>query len=122
MADDSGGGFGMTVLSGGAGVGDGLDVFNLAHGLHLIRAIGAVLATDLDEHGGTHVVAAVHICCEIWQKILLVVNGLGTLDPKMVVGVADRNLRLQRSFSRQSQPFIACGGHVDPPCLSRLHL
>ena len=51
VPDNGSGGPGWSMVPCGAIVGDGLDILDLAHGLHLVGAVQSVFAANLDEHG-----------------------------------------------------------------------
>ena len=86
---------GGTVDAAGAGRGQSLDEFNLAHGTHFLGAVGAVHRSGLNEDGRPHVVAAVDVVVQFVEQIPLVRDARGPKIPKVVVGVADGKLGLQ---------------------------
>ena len=115
VSDDGCRSLSRAVVPSGAVIGDGLDVLDLAHGFHLIGAVGAVLAADLDENRRAHVVAAVDVGGQFRQQVSLVVNRFGPGNPEMVVGVADGELRFQSLFGGPGEPVVASRRHVGPP-------
>ena len=66
-----------------------MDEFHLAHRLHLVRPVDAVHGPGLYKHGGTHVMAAVHVVGQLVEQISLERDPGGAVVPEMVVGVAD---------------------------------
>ena len=62
-------------------------------------------------HGGTHVVTAVNVGDQFVEQIPLVGDALGSKVPEVMMGVADRNLRLQCWFLGQGQPVISSVRH-----------
>ena len=71
---------------------------NLANWAHLLGTLRAVHGTRFNEHGGTHVVAAAHVIGQFVEQISLVGNARRAKIPKVVMGIADGELRLQRRF------------------------
>ena len=112
VADDGGGGFRRAVAAGGGLGGDGLDIFHLTHGPHLLRPVLAILAAHLDEHRGADVVPAANVGGQLGQEVSLVRGRFGAGNPEMVVRVADRQVRLQGLFDGLRQPVFAFRCHV----------
>ena len=90
---------------------------DLADRAHLLGTIRAVHGARFDEHGGTHVVATAHIVGQLVEQIPLVGNARRAKIPEVVMGIADRQLRLQRRFLGQRQPVIASERHETTPFL-----
>src|SRR5215469_8602875 len=88
-----------------------LDKFDLANRAHLHGPIRSIHGPGLDERGGPHVVAAVHIGAELVKKIALVRYPLGPEIPEMMMRVADRDFGLQSGFLGQLQPVVSSVGH-----------
>ena len=88
---------------------------NLADRAHLLGTIRAVHGARFNEHGGAHVVATAHIVGQLVEQIPLVGNARRAEIPKVVMGIADRQLRLQHGFLGQRQPVIASERHETAP-------
>ena len=99
------------VETAGAGGGLTLHKFYFADGSQLFGAFGAVHRPCLNEHGGTHVVAAVDVRGQLVEQIPLVGDPLAPVVPQVMVGIADGDLRLQCGFRGQCQPVIASEWH-----------
>ena len=110
-----------TVETAGARRGQPLDELDLADRAHLLRAVRAVHGTRLDEHRGAHVVAAAHVVGQLVEQIPLVGDARRAKIPEVVMGIADRQLRLQRRFLRQREPVIASERHETAPLSVHRH-
>ena len=75
-----------------------LHEFHLAYRSHLLRPVGAVHGPGFNKNGGSHVVAAVNVVGQLVEQVLLIGYTLGSKIPKVVVGVANRDFRLQGFF------------------------
>jgi hypothetical protein len=117
VADDCRGSPSGAVETTGARCSQPLHELNLADRAHLLGTISAVHGARFNENGGTHVVAAAHIIGQLVQQIPLVGNARRAKIPKMVMGIADGQLWLQRRFLGQRQPVIASERHETLPCL-----
>ena len=111
MPDNGGGRPTGPVQTAGARRGQPLDELDFAHGAHLLRAVGAVHRSRLDEHRGTHVVTAVNVFGQLVEQIALVRDPRGAKVPEVVMGIADGHLRFQRRLLGQREPVIASEWH-----------
>jgi hypothetical protein len=78
-----------------------LHELNLADRAHLLGTISAVHGARFNEHGGTHIVAAAHVIGQLVEQIPLVGNARRAKIPKVVMRIADGQLRLQGWFLGQ---------------------
>jgi hypothetical protein len=111
VAHDGRGGAAGAVQTAGAGRGQALHELDLADGPHLLGPIGAVHRARLDEHGGAHVVAAVDVGGQLVEQIALVGDAGEAEIPEVMVGIADRELRLERGLCGQCEPVVAAVWH-----------
>src|SRR5215472_9986251 len=101
MTDDCRGRPARTIKSSSSRGSQTLNKLDLANRAQLEGSIGTVHGSRLDEHGGTHVVAAVHVGSQLIQQITLVGNALGAKIPEVMMRITDRDLRLQSRFLGQ---------------------
>ncbi len=113
MADDPGAGAHGSEQAAGRHGGDAVGKLDLAHGLHLVGAVGAVHGAAFDEDRGADVVAGVRVRQQFveqvaagavddegkavirrWQR-----GGEGAVIPQMVVRVDDRQVGLDDCFA-----------------------
>ena len=111
VADDGGRRAARTIEPAGAGGGQPLDELHFANGAQLNGAIGPVHRPGLDKHRGAHGVAAIDVGHQLVQQIALIGNPIRSQVPEMVMGIADRDLRLQHGFLGQGQPVISSVRH-----------
>lgn len=98
MADDGGGRSAGAVDPTGTRRRQTLDKFHLPDGTHGHRTVRAVHRARLEEHRRPDVVPAVDVGMQLVQEIPLVRHTLQPSVPKMVMGVADRELGFERRF------------------------
>src|SRR5262245_26095551 len=98
MPDDRRGSPSGAIKTTGARCSQPLYELNLAHWAHLLGTIRAVHGARFNEYSGTHVVAAAHIIGQFVEQIPLVGNARRAKIPKVMMGIADGELRLQRCF------------------------
>jgi len=84
---------------------------NLADRAHLLGTIRAVHGARFNEHGGTHVVAAVDVRGQLVEEIALVGYARGAEVPEVVMGIADGHLRLDGRLRGQCEPVISSEWH-----------
>ena len=113
VADDGGGGACFAIGAAGAGGGETLHKFDLAHGFELIGAVGAVHGAGLDEHGGADVVAGVEVGHQFMEEIALVWDAPQPAVPEMMVRVAQGDIGFDGFFLGQGQPVVVSEGHID---------
>src|SRR5262249_19001333 len=68
--------------------------------------------SGLDKHRGAHVVAAMDVGGELVEEIALIGKTFQAKVPEVVMGIADREIRLQRRFLGQGQPVMASVRHM----------
>src|SRR5215813_5529259 len=98
MADDGGGRSAGAIDPTGTRRRQTLDEFHLPDGTHFYRTVRAVHRSRLEEHRRPDVVPAVDVGIQLVEEIPLVGHTLKPLVPKMVMGVADRELGFERRF------------------------
>ena len=98
MADDGGGRSTGAVDPTGTRRRQPLDEFHLPDGTHFYWTVWAVHRACLEEHRRPDVVPAVDVGMQLVQEIPLVGQTLQPSVPKMVMGVADRELGFERGF------------------------
>jgi hypothetical protein len=98
---NDGGGPPWPIETAGASGSQSLDKLHLANWPQFLGAIGTVHGAGFNEHGGADIVAAVDVVGQFMQEIALVGYAVGPEIPKVVMGIADGNLRFQRRFLGQ---------------------
>ena len=98
MADDGGGRAAGAVDPTSTRRRQPLDEFHLPDGPHFHRTVWTVHRTRLEEHRRPDVVPARDVGIQLVQEIALVGQTLQPSVPKMVMGVADRELGFERRF------------------------
>ena len=117
VADDRRCGAAGAIEAAGAGRGQPLDELDLANGAQLRRPVGPVHRPCLDKHRRAHGMAAADVGHQLVQQIALVGNPVGSQVPEMMMGITDRDLRLQHRFLGQpSQSFPPYGMMAPPLC------
>jgi hypothetical protein len=95
VTDDRRGGPASPIRSTRTGGGQPLDKFDLAHRAQLYWSRWAVHRTRFDEDGRADVVAAIDIGHQFVKQVALIGDARGTKVPEVMMGIADRDLRLQ---------------------------
>ena len=92
MPDDGCGCPSGSVDTAGAGSSQPLDEFDLTHRAQFFWAVGAVHGMGLHEDGGAHIVPAVDVGVQFMNQVPLVGGAGRAKVPKMMMGIADRNV------------------------------
>jgi hypothetical protein len=98
MANDGGGGSAGAVEPTGTRRRQPLDEFYLPDGTHGHGTVRAVHRARLEEHRRPDIVPAGDVGMQLVKEIALVGQTLQPSVPKMVMGVADRELGFERRF------------------------
>ena len=99
------------------GRGDVRDIFRLADGLHVLRAVGPVFGSALEKHGLHDVVAVIGVGPQLVELV-----GPDRPLPQMVVGIDDLAIRVDDLFAMLREPCVVVAeyGHLGSPPLSTM--